>query len=206
MKIEVFDPKGKKIEEISLSKKVFGQKVNEDLLAQYVHVYRTNKRQGTVATKTRAQVSGGGKKPWRQKGTGRARHGSIRSPIWVHGGVAHGPKPRPWSLSMPKKMRKAAMVNALSAKYQSGNLKIVDQISFDKPSTKKMNEIVKKLGLEGNTLIVLNNSDENFVKSVRNLPRLRSASSQNLNVYDVLNCSNLVLLKDSLKSLEEKYQ
>jgi large subunit ribosomal protein L4 len=206
MKTEVFDEKGKKIEEITLEKKVFGQDVNTDLLAQYTHVKRTNARQGNVSTKTRAEVRGGGKKPWRQKGTGRARHGSIRSPIWVHGGIAHGPKPKQYGLSFPKKMRKTAMVSALSAKQKAGDLKVINEIKLSKPNTKKMYKMLKDLKLSGKTLFVLAKKDDNFVKSIRNLPKTDSALADNLNPYQILNCKNLIVSQEAVKFLQERYK
>lgn len=206
MKVEVFDHKGKKSAEISLAENIFGQDVNSDLLAQYVHVHRTNNRQGNVSTKTRAEVRGGGRKPWRQKGTGRARHGSIRSPIWVKGGIAHGPKPKDYQLSFPKKMRKPAMVSALSAKQKVGGLKVIEEIDLKKPSSKKMSEILQNLDLSGKTLFVLKEKDDNFVKSVSNLPGVESVLANDLNPYQVLNCKNLVFTKDAVKVLEERYK
>ena len=138
MKITVTDEKGKKIEDIELDKVVFGQEPNDDLLLQYLHIYKSNQRQGTSSAKTRSEVSGGGKKPWKQKGTGRARAGSIRSPIWRHGGVAHGPKPKSWNLKMPKKMKKRAMQCALTSKYNMVYIKLRKTLFNLNPATKEV--------------------------------------------------------------------
>lgn len=205
-KIEVFDQNGKKAEDITLSEDVFGQKVKTDLLKQYLHIWETNQRQGTVSTKTRAEVRGGGKKPWRQKGTGRARHGSIRSPIWVHGGISHGPKPKSWSLSLPKKMKNTAMISCLSGKYQAGEIKVVQDLKFEKPNTKKMAQFFENLGLQGKTLLVLAQKEDAVTKSARNLPNAETALVENLNIYNLFNCKNVILTKESLKNLEKKYQ
>ena len=164
MKIEILNKEGKKIEDIELDNKVFGQEDNPDLIAQYIHIYRTNQRQGTSSVKTRSEVSGGGKKPWRQKGTGRARHGSIRSPIWVKGGIAHGPKTKDYAKKMPKRMRRKVMQCALSQKLKAGEIKVIDQIKMDKPSTKEMVALLKKVKLSKRTLIVTEKPDNNCIK------------------------------------------
>ncbi len=204
MKVDVVDKTGKKVSEVTLDKKVFGQKVNRDLLTQYIHVYRSNKRQGTSATKTRAEVSGGGKKPWKQKGTGRARHGSRRSPLWVHGGIAHGPKPKSWQLSMPKKMKKATMISALSEKYVGKKIFVVDHVKLNKPSTKKMKELIENLNLTGKTLVVLEKSDANVLKSTANVKQLECSLAQNINAFDLISSENVLFAEESLISLQER--
>ncbi|MFC1700067.1 50S ribosomal protein L4 [Patescibacteria group bacterium] len=204
MKVKVLDTKGSTIEEITLSDDVFGIKPNETLLAQYVRVFSVNQRQGTSSTKTRSEVSGGGKKPWRQKGTGRARHGSIRSPIWVGGGVAHGPKPYKPNLKMPKKMRALAFKSALSSKFKDKEVTILDKVKFDKPSTKTMASILEKLKISGSTLLVWFKKDENLVKSASNIPGLRTRNSSSLNTFDVLRSKNTIFLKDAILDVEKK--
>lgn len=204
MKIKIYDKNGISTSELSLDKTVFGIEPNLKLLAQYIFIYRTNQRQGTVSTKTRSEVSGGGKKPWRQKGTGRARAGSTRSPIWVHGGVAHGPNPKSYSLSFPKKMRKAAMLSALSLRYQEGIIKVLDFLSIQKYSTKEVSIMMDKLGLQGKTLIILDENNEVFLKSCNNLKNLQTVRYDNLNAYQVMEAKNLLFIKNAVVKLQEK--
>ena len=204
MKIEVLDKKGNKVEDLELNKNVFGQEPNPDLLAQYLNVYLTNQRQGTSSTKTRSEVSGGGKKPWRQKGTGRARHGSIRSPIWAHGGVAHGPRPKDYALSMPTKMKKKAMQCALSFKFKEGELKVINEIKMSKPATKEMSELMNKLNIKGLSLVVLEKKDERVLRSVSNLPKVTLCMKDSLSVFDILKAKQVLFEKNALVSLEKK--
>lgn len=206
MKVEVLDKKGKKIEDLTLSKEVFGVEANPSLIAQYVHVYKTNQRQGTSSIKTRAEVSGGGRKPWRQKGTGRARHGSIRSPIWVGGGISHGPKPKSFQKKLPKKMRKKAMAVVLSDKLNEKSIKVIDSIKMTKPKTKDMEKIIKNLSLEGKILVVTDKADKNVVKSVSNLPIAEIATFDTVNVYQILNAKSVLFEKAAIKSLEKRYK
>lgn len=206
MKVNVIDEKGKKIEELKLDNGIFGQDSNPDLLAQYVHVYRTNQRQGSSSIKTRAEVSGGGRKPWRQKGTGRARHGSIRSPIWVHGGIAHGPKPKDYSLSLPKKMRKKAMLNALSYKAREKMIKVIDKMNMTKPSTKRMKKLLDDMKLSEHTLLVTEEPDINIQKSAANLSKVKVVFVDNLNVYNVLEAENILFEKNALLKLQKRYK
>ena len=206
MKIDVVNNKGNKIEDIELDKGVFGQESNPDLLAQYIHIYRTNQRQGTSSTLTRAQVSGGGKKPWRQKGTGRARHGSTRSPIWVHGGIAHGPKPKEYSLKMPKKMKKKAMQCALSFKLKEGAIKVINNLDMGKPSTKDISELIKKAKLPDKILLVLEKSNNNVLKSASNMPKVNVSVGDNLNVYEILNAKEVLFEKNAILNLQKKYK
>ncbi len=205
MKIDVLDIKGKSIEKIDLDVSVFGIEPNLKLLTQYLRVLSINKRQGTSSTKTRGEVSGGGKKPWRQKGTGRARHGSIRSPIWVGGGIAHGPKPKLWSLNISKKMRQKAITSALSLKVSRKQLLILDALKFKEPKTKEMSEVLKNLKVKGNVLLVLNNSEDNVLKSARNIKGLNIASVNNLNGFEILKNRNLIFVKDAVIEIEKKY-
>jgi len=206
MKIDVVNNKGNKIEDIELDKGVFGQESNPDLLAQYIHIYRTNQRQGTSSTLTRAEVSGGGKKPWRQKGTGRARHGSTRSPIWVHGGIAHGPKPKEYSLKMPKKMKKKAMQCALSFKLKEGEIKVINNLDMSKPSTKDISELIKKAKLPDKILLVLEKSNNNVLKSASNMPKVNVSVGDNLNVYEILNAKEVLFEKNAILNLQKKYK
>ena len=205
MKVKVLDTKAEVIEEITLSNDVFGIEPNDTLLAQYVRVFSINQRQGTSSTKTRAEVSGGGKKPWRQKGTGRARHGSIRSPIWVGGGIAHGPRPYKPSLKMPKKMRVLAFKSALSYKFKDKQAIVLDKVKFEKPSTKNMVEILKKLKIESSALLVWFKKDENLVKSASNISTLNTKFAGSLNTYDLLKSDNIIFIKDAVLDIEKKY-
>ncbi|MBU1132904.1 50S ribosomal protein L4 [Patescibacteria group bacterium] len=205
MKVKVLDTKAEVIEEITLSDDVFGIEPNDTLLAQYVRVFSINQRQGTSSTKTRAEVSGGGKKPWRQKGTGRARHGSIRSPIWVGGGIAHGPRPYKPNLKMPKRMRVLAFKSALSYKFKDKKVTILDKVKFEKPSTKTMVEILKKLKIESSALLVWFKKDENLVKSASNILSLNTKFAGSLNTYDLLKSDNIIFIKDAVLDIEKKY-
>ena len=205
MKVKVLNTKAEVIEEITLSDDVFGIEPNESLLAQSIRVFSINQRQGTSSTKTRAEVSGGGKKPWKQKGTGRARHGSIRSPIWVGGGIAHGPRPYKPTLKMPKKMKILAFKSALSYKFKDKKVTILDKVKFEKPSTKNLAEILKKLKIEGKVLLVWLIKDENLVKSASNITVLNTKSAGSLNTYDLLRSKNIIFLKDAVLDIEKKY-
>jgi len=177
---------------------LFKEKVNKPLIAQYVRVYLSNQRRGTASAKTRGEVSGGGRKPWRQKGTGRARHGSIRSPIWVGGGVAHGPKPRNWGLKMPSKMRRKALLSALSLAEDEKRIHLLNTPAFDKISTKKMNQFLESKDIKGSTLMVLDNfkskQSKNIFLSVRNLKGVILRKVQDINPYEVLRAKHIVFL------------
>ncbi|KKS20478.1 MAG: ribosomal protein L4/L1e, large subunit ribosomal protein L4 [candidate division WWE3 bacterium GW2011_GWC1_41_7] len=206
MKIDVLDIKGKKVDEITLKKEIFGIEPNETVLAQYVRVYRTNQRQGTSSTLNRGEVSGGGKKPWKQKGTGRARVGSTRNPIWVHGGVAHGPKPKDWTLKLPKKVKRLALISALSSAVEKKKLTVLDKIEIESPKSKLVCEIVKNLDLKGSTLIVLNEKNDNLLLGSRNILGLNPTLLNNLNAYDILNARNVVFMKDAILGVQKKYE
>ncbi len=206
MEIKVYNQNGKKLKTtVGLSDAVFGIKPNEDLMAQYIRVYRANQRQGTVKTKTRGEVRGGGKKPWRQKGTGRARHGSIRSPIWVGGGTVHGPQPKDWSLKMPKKMRRKALFSALSQKLKKGKILVITKIGLKEVKTKELKEILDRLPTKGKTLIALDKMDQKVILSAQNLPKVKTIQVKDLNTYEVLNAETVVFLKSALKVLEETF-
>lgn len=203
-KVAVYDMTGAQTGEIELNESVFGVEVNEALLHQAVVMQLASRRLGTAATKTRGLVRGGGKKPWRQKGTGRARAGSIRSPLWVGGGTVFGPQPRSYKLSMPRKARRLAIKSALSAKINAGELLVMEDISFDAPKTKA---VVKMLGdlkvADDKTLIITAEMAENVEKSSRNIPGVKSISSQGLNVYDLLYHDKVLITKEAVSKIEE---
>ena len=202
-KVAVFNIEGKQVGDMELNDDVFAAEINEALLHKVVVNQLANRRQGTVATKTKGLVRGGGRKPWRQKGTGRARVGSIRSPIWVGGGVTFGPKPRDYSYKMPKKARRAALKSALSVKVRDGKFVIVDQLAIDKPKTKTIVEILEALEANTKTLVVLSEWDANIYLALRNIPNTLLSKSAGLNVYDILNHDKIVITKDAVAKLEE---
>lgn len=201
-KVAVFNMEGKQVGEFELNEAIFGVEVNQDLMHKVVLSQLANRRQGTVATKTRGLVRGGGRKPWRQKGTGRARQGSTRSPQWVGGGVVFGPTPRDFSYRLPKKARRAALKSALSAKAAAGNIVILDQLTMNAPKTKTMSSMFKALDIQ-KPLLVTAEWDTNVELSARNIPGAVVAKSIGLNVYDVLNSKKLVMTKDAVTKLEE---
>lgn len=202
-KVSVYNLEGEAVGEIELSDTVFGAKVNEALLHDAVVTYLHNQRQGTASTKTRAEVRGGGRKPWRQKGTGRARHGSIRSPIWVGGGVTFGPKPREFRRTMPRKARRAALRSALSSKVNDGSLIVLDELTLAEPKTKQIATMLAHFDGERKPLIVLAQQDRNVELSTRNLPGADTARAQDINVYQVLNHEKVLVTKDAVALLEE---
>jgi len=206
MKVDFYTKTGTKKDPIEVSKDLFGVEPNEPLLLQYIHIFKTNQRQGTSKVKTRSEVSGGGKKPWQQKGTGRARHGSIRSPIWRHGGVAHGPLPKKWHLDFPKKMRILALKSALSNKLKEGSLAVMEAPNLKTPSSKEMAKILAKLDLHGKVLLVQKENNLAVRKSVSNLENVKCSMAENLNAYEVLLADRIILIKDALEFLEEKYE
>jgi large subunit ribosomal protein L4 len=205
MKVAVVDINNKKIEEIELADSVFGIEPNSEVLLQYIRVFTTNKREGNANTKTRSEVSGGGVKPRPQKGSGRSRQGSIRSPIWVHGGRAHGPKSKDYSLDMPKKMTALAIKSALSAKAKDNKLVILAGLDIKDGKTKELAKIMQNLGLDKKALLVWNTSDDMLKRASANIPTLSTSFAGNLNAYDVISNDTLVLLKGSVKVLEDKY-
>ncbi|MCG2686281.1 50S ribosomal protein L4 [Candidatus Parcubacteria bacterium] len=206
MKVNVYNQKGEKLEKgVELNPAIFGIEPNQDSVVQYVRVYLANQRQGTASTKTRGEISGGGRKPWRQKGTGRARHGSIRSPLWRGGGKAHGPKPRDYSLKMPQKMRRLALFSTLSQKVRDNAVVVLNKLEFKEYKTKRITEILRNLKLEGKILIVLPQSDLMVIKSADNLPTVRTTLANNLNAYEVLGTDCLVMPKESLQVLENTF-
>ncbi|HYH01876.1 MAG TPA: 50S ribosomal protein L4 [Bacillota bacterium] len=200
--IPVFNTQGSQVGEIALNDEVFGAKVNKALLHEAVTMQLASRRLGTSAVKNRAAVRGGGKKPWRQKGSGQARHGSRRSPIWKGGGIVFGPSPRSYAYSLPKKARRQALKSALSAKVEAGELIVVEGLSVLEPKTKVMVEILSKLNAE-KPLIVTAQTDENVFKSARNIPGVAAMASEGLNVYDILAHNHLVLSKEAVGKVEE---
>ncbi|MBM3249009.1 MAG: 50S ribosomal protein L4 [Candidatus Omnitrophica bacterium] len=199
--ITVYNQEGKQVEKMELSKNIFDGTVNSDLLYQVVKMYHANKRQGTASTKTRGEVSGGGKKPWRQKHTGRARAGSIRSPLWKGGGVVFGPHPREFNYSLSKKIRLGALRSSINAKLNSDDLIIIEKISLDTLKTKEVNKILNNLKIEDKALIVLDSKEKNISQAARNIPTVQTTSSSDLSAYDVLHFKKLILTKAALKGI-----
>ena len=204
-KIDVYNIEGKKVSDIELNDKVFGIEPNEKVVHSVLVNYLANQRQGTANTKTRAEVSGGGRKPWKQKGTGRARQGSIRAPQWFKGGIALGPKPRDYSYTLNKKEKRLAIRSVLSSKVLESNLVVVDKLDLKEIKTKNMVKALDALKVEGKTLIVLPEKNENVQKSARNIEGVKTSLVNTINVYDLLKYNKLVLTVDSVKSLEEVY-
>ncbi|MDD3692559.1 MAG: 50S ribosomal protein L4 [Oscillospiraceae bacterium] len=204
--VSVYDMTGKETGKIELSDEVFGIQPNKTVLHSAVVNYLANQRQGNQSTLTRAEVRGGGKKPWRQKGTGHARHGSIRSPQWTHGGVAHGPKPRSFRLSLPKKVRRLAFKSAFSSKVASGDMIVVESLKLDEIKTKSMVNVLGALGVDSKALIVLSEPDNNVIKSSRNIPGVKTAQVNTLNVYDILNADKFIVVRDAVSKIEEVYK
>ena len=204
-KIDVYNIEGKKVSDIELADSVFGIEPNEKIVHSVLVNYMANQRQGTSNTKTRAEVAGGGRKPWKQKGTGRARQGSIRAPQWFEGGIALGPKPRDYSYRVNKKERRLAIRSVLSSKVLENNLVVVDAMNFDAIKTKNMVSALNNLKVEGKTLIVLPEKNENVQKSARNIEGVKTSLVNTINVYDLLKYNKLVLTVDAVKNLEEVY-
>ena len=203
--VNVVDMAGKKVGTIELSDKVFGAEVNPAVLHTAVRAYLMNQRQGTQSTLTRTEVSGGGKKPWKQKGTGHARQGSTRAPQWTHGGIALGPKPREYRVTLNRKVRRSALFGALSQKVAGEEFIVVNVIEAEEYKTKTMTAMLKAVGAEGKTLVVLDSNEQKTVKSFANIPGVKTAQYNALNVYDVLNCEKGVIAEDAVKKIEEVY-
>lgn len=202
--VGLFNKEAQKVGEIELSSNVFGVEVNSDALHQVVVALLANKRQGNQSAKTRSEVSGGGIKPWRQKGTGRARQGSIRSPQWIHGGIVFAPKPRDYRMSVPKSMRRVAMKSALSSKVEENEIFVLEDLQFDAPKTKEAVKMLNAFNLK-KALIVVADSNENIYKSVRNIQGVAVIPVNNLNVYDILKYDNFIITKDAVSKIEEVY-
>ncbi len=204
-KIDVYDMKGKKVSDIELSEKVFGIEPNEGVVHTVLVNYLANQRQGTQSTKTRAEVRGGGKKPWRQKGTGRARQGSIRAPQWIKGGIALGPKPRNYRYTVNKKEKRLAIRSVLSSKVLENDLIVLDKLELEEIKTKNMVKVLSDLKVEGKTLVILPEKNENVQYSARNIEGTKTILINNINIFDLLNYTKLILPLDTVKKLEEVY-
>lgn len=204
-KVDVYNMQGKKVSDVELSEAVFGIEPNENIVHSALVNYLANQRQGTQSTKTRAEVSGGGRKPWRQKGTGRARQGSIRAPQWIKGGIALGPKPRSYSYRINKKEKQLAIRSLLSAKVLDNELTVVDKLEVEEAKTKVMAKALTDLKGEGKTLIILADRNDNVLRSSRNIEGVKTIELNTINVFDLLNCNKLVLPLDTVKKLEEVY-
>ena len=204
--VSVYDMTGKKTSTKKLSDDIFGIEPNVAVMHSAVINYLANQRQGTQSTKTRTEVSGGGKKPWRQKGTGRARQGSTRSPQWTHGGIALGPKPRSYRFALPKKVRRLAMKSAFSTKVAAGEMMILKELKLDEIKTKTMVNLFGALKADKKVLLVLPEKDEKVILSARNIPGVKTALVNTLNVYDILNCDKFIVVKDAVAQLEEVYK
>ena len=203
--IAVFDMAGKKVTDTELNDAIFGIKPNKAILHAMVVNYLANQRQGTQSTLTRTEVSGGGRKPWRQKGTGHARQGSIRAPQWVHGGIALGPKPRDYGYTLNKKERRLGMKSALSVKVADENMVVVDNIAMDEFKTKTIVDMLKALNVEGKALIVTAEADTKVVKSANNIPGVKTATVNTLCVYDIMNYDKFIVSSEAVKKIEEVY-
>jgi 50S ribosomal protein L4, bacterial/organelle len=203
--IAVLNMQGKEVEKLELSDSVFAVEPNVSVLNDMVKNYLANQRQGTQSTLTRAEVRGGGKKPWRQKGTGRARQGSTRAPHWTHGGVAFGPKPRSYSYTLNKKVKRIAMKSALSSKVADSEMLVIDSIDMDNYKTKTIVEMLKAVGSEKKALIVLPSVDAKVIASASNIPGVKTTQVNTLNVYDILNADKFIVVKDAVAKIEEVY-
>ncbi|MFQ5965452.1 MAG: 50S ribosomal protein L4 [Candidatus Scalinduaceae bacterium] len=204
LEVPMFDNNGSLLEKVSLSEENFGGKVHRTILRDAIIMYEANRRQGTASTKTRGVVSGGGKKPWAQKHTGRARAGDIRSPLWRGGGAIFGPRPRDYSYSIPRKEKKIALYSAILAKLKDNEVVLIDKLEFDYPKTKRMIELLKSLGIKDSCLVVIPKRDEIIWKSSRNIFNLMIKVASDLNAYDVIKYKRLLITKDALDSLKYK--
>ena len=203
--ISVYDMTGKQTGTMELNADIFGIEPNVAVMHSAVINYLANQRQGTQSTKTRSEVSGGGRKPWRQKGTGHARQGSTRSPQWTHGGIALGPKPRSYRFALPKKVRRLALKSAFSSKVMADEMLVLESLSLDEIKTKTIVNMLNALGADRKVLLVLPEKDEKVVLSARNIPGVKTALVNTLNVYDILNCDKFIVVKDAVAQLEEVY-
>lgn len=204
-KVNVYNMLGEQVGEMELSDNVFGVDVNHDAIHLVVKSHLANRRQGTQSAKTRAEVSGGGRKPWRQKGTGRARQGSIRAPQWTGGGIVFAPKPRDYSLKVPKKVKRLAMKSALTSKVLSNEIIVLDELKLAEPKTKEMVNILTNIKASKKALIVMDEKDVNVIKSARNIPNVETTLVSTLNVYDILKYDSFIITKDAVKKVEEVF-
>ena len=203
--VAVLNMQGKEVGRQQLSDTVFGIEPNVPVMNDMVKNYLANQRQGTQSALTRSEVSGGGRKPWRQKGTGRARQGSTRAPQWTHGGIVFAPKPRDYRYTLNKKVRRLAMKSALSSKVQDGEMVVIDKISMDSFKTKEIAAMLKAIGSEKKALIVLDSLDEKVIRSARNIPGVKTAQVNTLNVYDILNADRFIVVQGAVQKIEEVY-
>ena len=203
--VSVFDMNGKKVSDLALAESVFGIEPNSYAMHLCVVNYLANQRQGTQSTRTRSEVSGGGKKPWKQKGTGRARQGSTRAPQWTHGGIAHGPKPREYGFSINRKVRRLAMKSAFSSKVAAEELVVLDDLKLDAIKTKEVVKVLTALETGKKVLLVLPENNDVLYRSARNIAGVKVSTVNTLNVYDILNCDTMLVLKDSVAKIEEVY-
>ena len=203
--VKVVNMAGKEVGEIALNDAVFAVEVNDAVIHSAVRAYLMNQRQGTQSTLTRTEVSGGGRKPWRQKGSGRARQGSTRSPQWTHGGVALGPKPREYRVTLNKKTKRLALLGALSDKVANGNMIVVDSIATEEYKTKTMKAMLEAIGAAKKTLVVLPEADAKVIKSFANIPGVKTAQFNTINVYDIMNCDSFVVAQAAVSKMEEVY-
>ena len=203
--VSVFDMNGKKVSDLALAESVFGIEPNTYAMHLCVVNYLANQRQGTQSTRTRSEVSGGGKKPWKQKGTGRARQGSTRAPQWTHGGIAHGPKPREYGFSINKTVRRLAMKSAFSSKVAAEELVVLDELKLDAIKTQEVAKVLAALETGKKVLLVLPENNDVLYRSARNIAGVKVSTVNTLNVYDILNCDTMLVLKDSVAKIEEVY-
>ena len=199
--IQIYNIKGQPVGKIELDKDIFNGEVNEPILHQVVRMYEANQRQGTASTKTRSDVRGGGKKPWKQKGTGRARAGTIRSPLWRGGGIVFGPHPRDYSYSVPKSVKRLALISSLNAKLNDKNMIVIDDIKLEKPKTKEFTAVLRNIKADKKPLLVLDEKDETVIRASRNIPNLLLRDYKTLNAYEVLKQQKLVLTQKALVAL-----
>ena len=204
-KVALYNMNGEQIGDFELNNDIFGIEVNEKAIHQVVVNYLANQRQGTQSTKTRAEVRGGGIKPWKQKGTGRARQGSIRAPQWTKGGIALGPKPRDYRYSINKKLRRLALKSALSSKVYDNEVIVIDSLQFEQIKTKNMIKLLKDFAIDTKTLVVIPEVNENIIKSARNIPGVKTTLASTLNVYDVISYDKFIIVKDAVDKIEEVY-
>ncbi len=204
-KVDLYNMKGEVVGDIQLSDNVFGVEINELALHTVVVNQLANKRQGTQSTKTKSEVRGGGKKPWRQKGTGRARQGSIRSAQWIKGGIVLGPKPRSYKYTLPKKLKRIALKSALTSKVSGNEILVLDAITLDAIKTKSMVSVLNSLKIDSTALIVIDSNNENVIKSAKNIPGVKTAFVNTINVFDILKYDKFIITKDVVEKVEEVY-
>jgi len=204
-KVDLYNINGDVVGDIQLNDNIFGVEINKDAIHQAVINQLANRRQGTQSTKTKSEVRGGGAKPWRQKGTGRARQGSIRSAQWIKGGIVLGPKPRSYRYTIPKKLKRLALKSALSTKVNDNEIMVLDKISFDSIKTKQMAGVLKNLKVDSSALLVLSGKDENVEKSARNIPGIKTALVNTINVFDIMKYDKFIITRDAVEKVEEVY-